>query len=37
MAHKKSLMGSGQYRMRGRIRHKSHNSKRGMRKGKARY
>jgi len=36
MSHRKgkSLMGRGQYGMRGTIRHKSHNSKRAMRKGK---
>lgn len=32
-----SLKGSGQYAMRGRIRHKSHNSKRAMSRGKKRY
>lgn len=32
-----SLKGSGQYAMRGRIRHKSHNSKRAIGRGKKRY
>lgn len=39
MSHRKgkSLMGRGQYAMRGRLKHKSHNSKRAMSRGKKRY